>query len=104
MSEGHSGRIVLVTGASRGIGRATAIALGKAGAHVIAVARTIGGLEELDDDIKREGGTATLVPLDLKDYPGIDRMAVAICGRLGRFQGVFGNSWIWGSFVPGWTL
>ena len=67
-------RIALVTGASRGIGYATALALAKAGAHVVAVARTVGGLEELDDAIKAAGGTATLVPLDLKDYDGIDRL------------------------------
>ena len=61
-------RIALVTGASRGIGYATALALAKAGAHVVALARTVGGLEELDDAIKAAGGSATLVPLDLKDY------------------------------------
>ena len=65
-------RIALVTGASRGIGYATALALAKAGAHVVAVARTVGGLEELDDAIRALGGSATLVPLDLKDYDGID--------------------------------
>src|SRR5262245_65522483 len=64
-------RIALVTGASRGIGHATAIALAKAGAHVVAVARTVGGLEELDDAINAAGSKATLVPLDLKDYDGI---------------------------------
>ena len=67
------GRIAFVTGASRGIGRAAAIALAKAGAHVVAVARNVGGLEELDDAIKHEGGTATLVPLDLQDFAAIDR-------------------------------
>jgi len=58
------GRIALVTGASRGIGRAAAIALARAGAHVICVARTTGGLEETDDEIQKAGGTATLVPLE----------------------------------------
>src|SRR5438874_1896093 len=58
-----AGRIALVTGASRGIGYATALALARAGAHLVAVARTSGGLEELDDAIKASGGTATLVPL-----------------------------------------
>src|SRR5258708_12725368 len=67
-------RIALVTGASRGIGYATALALAKAGAHVVALARTVGALEELDDAIKSFGATATLVPLDLKDYAGIDRL------------------------------
>jgi len=66
-------RIALVTGASRGIGYATARALARAGAHVVAVARTQAGLEELDDDIRKEGGTATLVPLNLTDSDGIAR-------------------------------
>ena len=95
-----SGRIVLVTGASRGIGRAAAIALGKAGAHVVAVARTVGGLEELDDGIKKEGGTATLVPLDLKDFAGIDRMAAALQERWGRLDALFGNAGILGPLTP----
>ena len=60
-------RIALVTGASRGIGYATALALAKAGAHMVAVARTQGGLEELDDEIRKDGGSATLVPLNMTD-------------------------------------
>ena len=70
-------RIALVTGASRGIGYATARALAKAGAHVVAVARTQAGLEELDDDIRKQGGSATLVPLDLTDFDGIARLGAA---------------------------
>ena len=88
----RSTRIVLVTGASRGIGRAAALALAAQGAHVIAVARTVGGLEELDDAIKSAGGSATLVPLDLKDYAGIDRMGAAIFERWGRLDGLLGNA------------
>jgi len=65
MSKSLEGKIALVTGASRGIGYATAKAFAAEGAHVIAVARTVGGLEELDDDIQKAGGSATLVPLDL---------------------------------------
>ena len=71
-------RIALVTGASRGIGYATARALAKAGAHVVAVARTQGGLEELDDEIRNDGGSATLVPLNLTDFDGIARLGAAL--------------------------
>src|SRR6266481_4534415 len=77
-----SSRIALVTGASRGIGYATARALAKAGAHVVAVARTQAGLEELDDEIRKDGGAATLVPLDLTDFDGIARLAAARCSSL----------------------
>jgi NAD(P)-dependent dehydrogenase (short-subunit alcohol dehydrogenase family) len=69
-----TGKIALVTGASRGIGRATALELSKASAHVIALARTVGGLEELDDEIQAAGGTATLVPQDLNDMDAIDQL------------------------------
>jgi len=93
-------RIALVTGASRGIGYATALALAKAGAHVVAVARTVGGLEELDDAIKAVGSSATLVPLDLKDYEGIARLAVALHQRFGRLDVLVGNAGILGSLSP----
>jgi NAD(P)-dependent dehydrogenase (short-subunit alcohol dehydrogenase family) len=85
-------RIALVTGASRGIGAALALELAKAGAHVVAVARTVGGLEELDDQIKAAGGTATLVPLDMKDTPGIERLAGALTERYGRLDVLVGNA------------
>src|SRR6266853_5375325 len=71
-------RIALVTGASRGLGYATALALARAGAHIVAVARTQGGLEELDDEIQKGGGSATLVPLNLTDFDGIARLAAAL--------------------------
>lgn len=87
-----SSRIALVTGASRGIGRATALALAKAGAHVVAVARTVGGLEELDDEIQTAGGTATLVPLDLKDTDGIARLSGALGERYGKLDILIGNA------------
>jgi NAD(P)-dependent dehydrogenase (short-subunit alcohol dehydrogenase family) len=93
-------RIALVTGASRGIGYATAIALAKAGAHVVAVARTVGGLEDLDDAIKALGGSATLVPLDLKDYEGIDRLGLALHERFGRLDVLVGNAGILGPLSP----
>jgi NAD(P)-dependent dehydrogenase (short-subunit alcohol dehydrogenase family) len=93
-------RIALVTGASRGIGYATAFALAKAGAHIIAVARTVGGLEELDDAIKALGGSATLVPLDLKDHAGIDRLGLALHERFGRLDVLVGNAAILGPLSP----
>jgi NAD(P)-dependent dehydrogenase (short-subunit alcohol dehydrogenase family) len=93
-------RIALVTGASRGIGYDSALALGRAGAHVVAVARTVGGLEELDDAIKAEGGSATLVPLDLKDFPGIDRLGLALHERFGRLDILVGNAAMLGPLSP----
>jgi len=96
-----SGRIALVTGASRGIGREVALALGKAGAHVVAVARTVGGLEELDDDIRAAGGPApTLVPLDLADLPAIDRLGGALYERFGRLDALVGNAALLGVLSP----
>jgi NAD(P)-dependent dehydrogenase (short-subunit alcohol dehydrogenase family) len=95
-----AGRIALITGASRGIGYATALALAKAGAHVVAVARTVGGLEELDDAIRGLDGAATLVPLDLKDYAGIDRLALALHERFKRLDVLVGNAGILGPLSP----
>jgi NAD(P)-dependent dehydrogenase (short-subunit alcohol dehydrogenase family) len=93
-------RIALVTGASRGIGAATAIALGRMGAHVVAVARTVGGLEELDDAIRAVGGTATLVPLDLTDTDGIIRLAAALHERYQRLDILIGNAGLAGPSSP----
>jgi NAD(P)-dependent dehydrogenase (short-subunit alcohol dehydrogenase family) len=95
-----TGRIALVTGASRGIGAATALALARAGAHVVAVARTVGGLEELDDAIRTVGGTATLVPLDLTDTDGIIRLAAALLERYQRLDILIGNAGVVGPSSP----
>src|SRR5258708_35804327 len=100
MSKPLSDRIALITGASRGIGHATALALAREGAHGVAVARRVGGLEELDDAIKAIGGTATLVPLDLKDYEGIDRLGASLHERFGRLDGLGANAGILGSLSP----
>jgi len=95
-----AGRIALVTGASRGIGYATALALAKAGAHVVAVARTQGGLEELYDAITEIGGSATGVPLDLKDYDGIDRLGATLNERFGRLDVLVANAGLLGTLSP----
>lgn len=95
-----SGRTALVTGASRGIGYFIAKELAAAGAHVIAVARTVGGLEELDDEIKAAGGEATLVPLDLKDMAGIDRIGGALHERWGKLDIMVANAGILGVLSP----
>jgi NAD(P)-dependent dehydrogenase (short-subunit alcohol dehydrogenase family) len=93
-------RIALVTGASRGIGHATARALAKAGAHIVAVARTQAGLEELDDEIRKDGGSATLVPLNLTDLDGIAMLGAALNERHGRLDILVGNAGIAGPSSP----
>jgi NAD(P)-dependent dehydrogenase (short-subunit alcohol dehydrogenase family) len=93
-------RIALITGTSRGIGYATAIALAKEGAHVVATARTQGGLEELDDAIKSIGGTATLVPLEMRDTDGIARLAAALNERYQRLDIFIGNAALGASNSP----
>jgi NAD(P)-dependent dehydrogenase (short-subunit alcohol dehydrogenase family) len=104
MSKPLSDRIALVTGASRGIGAALALQLAQAGAHVVAVARTVGGLEELDDQIRAAGGTATLVPLDMKDSDGIARLALSLNERYGRLDVLVGNAGIGGPSSPLWDV
>lgn len=99
-SQNLSGRVAVVTGASRGIGYATALELAKAGAHVVAVARTVGGLEELDDAIKAAGGSATLVPVDLRDFPAVDRLGAAIGERWGKLDILVGNAGMLGPLSP----
>ncbi len=93
-------RIALVTGATRGIGFATAVELARAGAHVVAVGRTEGGLEELDDAIKAVGSSSTLVPLNLKDSEGIDRLGGALFERYGRLDVYVANAGVLGPLSP----
>ena len=95
-----AGKVVLVTGASRGIGYAAALEAARRGAHVIAVARTVGGLEELDDEIQVLGGSATLVPLDLRDGEAIDRLGAAIFERWGHLDGLVANAGQLGVLSP----
>jgi NAD(P)-dependent dehydrogenase (short-subunit alcohol dehydrogenase family) len=100
MTARFSGRVALVTGASRGIGRAAAKALAAEGAHVILVARTVGALEEADDDIRKAGGSATLVPLDMKDFPALDRLGASIFERWGKLDACLGNAGVLGQLTP----
>jgi NAD(P)-dependent dehydrogenase (short-subunit alcohol dehydrogenase family) len=94
------GRIALVTGASRGVGCAVALELAKAGAHIIALARTQGALEELDDAIRALGGEATLAVCDLKDFEALDRLGAAIFERWGKLDVLVGNAGVLGPLTP----
>ncbi len=95
-----AGRVALVTGASRGIGAATARALAGAGAHVIMTARTVGGLEEVEEAIHAAGGQASLAPLDLLDGGGIDRLGAVVRERFGRLDIAVLNAAMLGSLTP----
>ena len=95
-----TGKIALVTGASRGIGAAVAEAYAREGAHLVLAARTVGGLEEVDDKIRAAGGAATLVPLDLRDFIKIDGLAAAIYQRFERLDILVGNAAEFGTFSP----
>ena len=100
MTKRLAGRVALVTGASRGIGRAVARAYAKEGAHVVALARTQGGLEELDDEIKALGGEATLVTLDLRKGDDIDQMGFALYQKFGRLDILAGIAGVLGVLSP----
>ena len=93
-------RIALVTGASRGIGAATAEALAATGVHVILTARTAGGLEEVEERIHSAGGTATIAPLDLLEPESIAKLALAVAGRWGRLDILVMNAATLGSLTP----
>jgi NAD(P)-dependent dehydrogenase (short-subunit alcohol dehydrogenase family) len=100
MTKPLTDKIALVTGASRGIGKAVALALAGAGAHVVALARTTGGLEELDDAIQKAGGSATLVPADLKDGSALDRLGASLHERYKRLDVLVANAAILGALTP----
>ena len=94
------GRIAVITGASRGIGAAVARAFAREGAHVVLVARTVGALEELDDEIRATGGSASLVPMNLTDYPAIDRLGAALHERYGKIDILVANGGMLGNLTP----
>ncbi len=93
-------RIALITGASRGLGAAIAKAYAREGAHVILIAKSVGGLEEVDDEIQDLGGSATLVPLDLTDGTAIDGLAAPLLERWGKLDILVGNAGIHGKLMP----
>jgi NAD(P)-dependent dehydrogenase (short-subunit alcohol dehydrogenase family) len=99
-SSSLNGRLALVTGATRGIGRAVAVALAKSGAHVIAVGRTRGALEELDDEIQKVGEPATLLTLDLRKGDTIDGLGPTIFERWGKLDVFVGNAAMLGPLSP----
>ena len=104
MSNSHSFpldvKLVLVTGATRGIGRAVAIGAAAAGAELIITGRTTGALEEVDDAIGAVGSTATIVELDMKDYAAMPRLAAVIHDRWGRLDGFVANAAILAPLTP----
>jgi NAD(P)-dependent dehydrogenase (short-subunit alcohol dehydrogenase family) len=100
MAKRLQGKVALVTGASRGLGYATALHLAEEGAHIIATARTRGGLEELDDAIKAAGSSATLVPMNITDYEAIDRLGAAIYERWKKLDVLIGNAGTLGKLTP----
>jgi NAD(P)-dependent dehydrogenase (short-subunit alcohol dehydrogenase family) len=99
-SKSLQGKLALVTGASRGIGAATAEALAAAGAHVVLVARTASALEEVEERIHQGGGTATIAPLDLTDGESIGKIAVAVAERWEKLDILVLNAAMLGSLSP----
>ena len=93
-------RIALITGASRGIGRAVGLAFAREGAHVLLLARNLKALEEVDDKIRKNGGKATLIPLDLADGKAIDALGPSLYERFGRLDVLVGNAAILGRLSP----
>jgi NAD(P)-dependent dehydrogenase (short-subunit alcohol dehydrogenase family) len=100
MTQRLAGRIALITGASRGIGRAAALALAREGAHVVILARTVGALEELDDEVRMGGGSATLVELDLSRGDRLDALGPSLYQRWDRLDILVGNAGVLGPVSP----
>ena len=101
MSDGLlSGKVALVTGASRGIGKAVALRFAVEGAHVVALARTVGALEELDNAITAAGGMVTLVPCDLKDFDTVDTLGPVLLERFDKLDIFVANAGLLGTMTP----
>jgi NAD(P)-dependent dehydrogenase (short-subunit alcohol dehydrogenase family) len=100
MSQSLRGRIALITGASRGIGRAAALAFARAGAHIVALARRVEDLEALDDAIRGVSGEATLVPADLRDFDALDRLGAALFEQWKRLDILVLNAGVLGPVMP----
>ncbi len=100
MSKRLADRLAVITGASRGIGRAVAHAFAREGAHVVLLARTSGALEEVDDEIRAQGGTATLVPVDITDHDALDRLGASLFERWGKLDILIGNAGLLGQLSP----
>ncbi len=100
ISNDLSGRVALITGASRGIGAAVARAYAKAGAHVVLLARTVGALEALDDEIRAAGGSATLMPADLRDPEPLDNLGPLLAQKFGRLDIFVANAGMLGTLTP----
>jgi NAD(P)-dependent dehydrogenase (short-subunit alcohol dehydrogenase family) len=95
-----AGRVALITGASHGIGRAVALRFAREGAELVVVGRTQGALEEVDDEVRKLGGHASLVPADLADFAVIDRIGAAVYDRWGRLDVLVGNAGVLGRLAP----
>jgi NAD(P)-dependent dehydrogenase (short-subunit alcohol dehydrogenase family) len=95
-----AGRIALITGASRGLGRAVALAMAREGAHVILLARTAGALEEVDDEIRQQGSSASLLPFDLRKADALDALGPTIYQRWGKLDILVGNAAVLGPLSP----
>lgn len=104
MSDQNSQNVALVTGASRGLGYETALSLAKAGFHIIATARTQGSLEALDDEIRKHGGSTTLVPMNLMAPDGIEKLAEAVQDRWGKLDVLIANAGVLGMIAPAHQL
>lgn len=100
MVDNLDGKLALVTGASRGIGRAAAVALAGRGAHLLALARTVGALEELDDEIAKAGGRASLIPADLSDFASIDQLGPTLLARFRALDILVLNAGVLGELAP----